>query len=222
MDEIYVDNCKETIEKIMNSAINANHTYLLFRQLRDLLKNEPDLFDLSRAFYNRVMYNCIQVIFIELCKMYDYDTNSCGIRSLQNRMKSNISKLDNNTQIESVEFSGFQSSSGLCVRFRNLEEMINDSQSKIKNKETLLDRVWTLRDKYYAHYDLTVPDIDMLFKDNEVKYAELGDLLLLNINLCNRVYMYFNNKTLYPSYTNCDDFKKTIYYVKKGTEACEL
>ena len=129
MDNQFFEKCKNELGIISTSAINANQTYLAFQQLRDLIKKEPELFDLSRSFYNMVMQNCIQVIFIELCKMFDYKKDSGGIRSLQNKIISNISLLDNNIQIDPVVFSNFQDSMGLCVNFNSLEEMITDSQS---------------------------------------------------------------------------------------------
>ena len=89
------------------------------------------------------------------------------------------------------------------------------SNNEVLNKER--DEYKKQRDKFYAHQDKKI-NIDTFFSDYPVSIKDFEMLIILNVNIFNSLNAYFNNKTLYPVAVNCDDFKKTIYYIKKGVQ----
>lgn len=72
------------------------------------------------------------------------------------------------------------------------------------------------RDKYYAHLDkMSLEKLEKLFKEQEVTYLDLQNLLTLNINMRNAVYMFFKDSTVMPIIHGYDDLKATVQLVKQ-------
>ena len=194
MDEQFKNKCSSTAKTIADNAVSANQAYAIFKQLWNLGSTEIDIFNISPVFYGSVINNCIQVLIIEINKMFDPDPKSIGVYGLLNKMKSGINQLkskESEETIETVEFLKFWDNTGYCITFSNLEELIEESLEEIASNKGIIDKIKVLRDQYYAHFDSRIKDYDELFSETAITYSNLEQLLLLNINLCNRLYYFF-------------------------------
>lgn len=213
----FVEKCKDRLNRISDSMLNTNQVFSVLMQMREFQQENNELINISPSFYGCVISCFIEVLFIDINKMFDPDTDSDGIFGLLNTIEKNIHNFDNNRNIE-VNWTEELNFSKVTVRkYDNLEQLINDSIKLINEQYELLCRVKKQRDQFYAHQDKKI-NIDTFFSDYPVSIKDLEMLIILNVNIFNSLNVYFNNKTLYPVAVNCDDFKKTIYYIKKGVQ----
>ena len=211
----FKDECIESLKKIFNYTINANQSYSIIMQLRDLQANHNDIVNISPAFYSWIKYNSIQSLFIEVYKMFDSDKKSDGVCSLFLKIKKNIDKLDNNRPIETRWIKNLHGTRSETKQFSNLSDAISYGLRKIENNSSIFNSIKTQRNKYYAHLDSKIYNPEDLLNSNPVKYSDIKTMLILNMNLYNIINCYFNNNTLLPLASNHDDFKKIINIIIK-------
>lgn len=216
MDTAFYKKCRERIDKISHRMIFTNQVYSVIMQLRSFQENHFELMSISPVFYRSVISCSIEVLFIEIYKMFDPNTSSDGIAGLLWTLNKNIHLLDDEKEIEAIEFEDLSSNKGKIRRYKNVEILIKESLEKITANEEKIKNLKTLRDKFYAHQDEAVKNVNSFFKQNAVSLIDIKTLLMLNVNLFNALYMYFYETTLYPISMNHDDFSKTIYYLEKG------
>ena len=216
MDRIFYEKNKVRLNRIKDRMLQTNQVYSVIMQLRSFQQEHNDLINISPAFYQCVLSCCIEVLFIEISKMFDPDKSSDGILGLINRLEKNIHLLDNTHSIVAHEMDDLFSHRADEHYYKNIEELISESKKRILDNDSKIKNLKTQRDKFYAHQDVCVKNLDGFFKKNAVSLNDLKLLLLLNVNLFNAFYMYFFNSTLYPRAINGDDFFKTVYYLEKG------
>lgn len=217
----FIDKCKEECNSLINHYLLANQAYENIMVLRDFQENENDLINLSVSFYSGVINTSTHTLFVEINKMYDSSPDALSIYSLLLRMKKEISQLTDNSPIIINEFRNLTDNKPNYREFSNIKELIDDSLKRIDSNIKIIKNIKTLRDSYYAHLDRKrINNIDEFFKKNKVSLLDIESLLVLNCNLCNALNSYFNDQTTMPIVYNYDDFKKTIYYLKKGID-CE-
>ncbi|MCR4615061.1 MAG: hypothetical protein K5756_02805 [Clostridiales bacterium] len=218
MDVVFYNECKERLTRISESMLLSNQAFCVIKQLLDFKDNQKDLINISPSFYTCVFDTCTSFLLIEICKMFDSDQNSNGIYGLLNTIKGKINLLDNNREIQANEIMTINDDTAKTQKYENITQFVRQSKKRINSHNAVIDSVKTLRNKYYAHSDNNV-NFDDLFKDNPVSISDIESLLVLNVNLINGLYAYFNDSTLFPTFIGCDDFKKTIRYIEKGAEA---
>ena len=209
MSKTYEEKCKERCYFLSEQMIYANQTYSVLMQIRDLIENHNEIANVSPTFYQTVIQNCIQVLFIEISKMFDTDPSSESIRSLLDSMKKNLPQLNRSSTIEVCMFERIFDTKSYSIEFQNIEELIEKSINMIESYEKESHNVKKQRDKYYVHYDRQTT-IDIILQNYNVSYFEIGELLTLNTNLCNALYMYFFNHTVFPLFVDSDDFIRTL------------
>ncbi len=219
----FFEKCKERCDRLMKITLHINQTYMVLLQIRDLRLQKHDVFIKSPAFYQTVFKNCTIVIFIELCKMYDFNPESEGLYALLQKMLNNIVLLDGNYQIEANKFINLTDDRAEVVHYHSIELLLHDSIDQIKLHKDVLSRLWTLRDKYYAHYEImTEEKLDCLLKSNRISYEDLNQLIMLNMNIINALYKYFFDATMLPLLANYDDLDSTICCVEKVEEERQM
>lgn len=215
MVKTFEEKCHERLNRLVNQAIRANSTYCMLMQIIELLNKRNYATSLSVVFFNTIAYNFIKVLFIEISKMFDESEKSEGIRSLLIKMNKNKRQLSDHGEIEYNIFDKLTAKKSNSQKYISIDELITGSLLKISENIDLINRVKKQRDKFYAHID-SKTNIEKLSKKYPVTYSDIEKLLLLNINICNALCMYFENKTTVPIISNYDDLKKTLYYVEKG------
>lgn len=219
MDDVFYEKCKERCDRLMNITLHLNQTYMVLMQMRDLRLQKPKVFERSLAFYQTVFRNSTLTVFIELCKMFDANTEGEGIHALLRKMSCSVDQLDNKCSIEANAFSELEDNRSAVVLYKNIEELISTSLRKIENEGTILKRLRTLRDKYYAHYEI-MTDVKLagLLQSNRITYEDIKQLIVLNMNILNALYKYFFDETMLPLLSNYDDLKATVFCVEKAVE----
>ena len=219
MDRVFFEKNKTRLSRISDCMLQTNQAYSVIMQLRQFQYDHNDLINISPAFYQCVLSCCIEVLFIEIHKMYDSSTTSDGIFGFINTLDNNIHLLDNTRSILANEMDDLFSHRADQRFYKNIESLISESKKRISECDSIIKNIKTQRDKFYAHQDVDIKNLDEFFNKNAVSLNDLKTLLLLNVNLFNAFYMYFYNSTLYPRAINGDDFNKTVYYLEKGANA---
>ena len=223
MNKTYEKKCIENCNILVNNAFETNQSFCVLRQLLEMQSSDIDILNISPAFYQSVIRNCIQNMFIETVKMYDSNSQTLGIKSFIDNIYNNINQLDNKRSIKVSIFSDLEDLFAEEKEFNNLTEMIEWALEEIKKNESLFNSVKAQRDKYYAHLERRITNnIEGFFNKNKITYENIKHLLLLNTNLCNLFYTYFCKKVMIPLASNHDDFKKTVNLIKgyKANKGC--
>ncbi len=218
MKKTFEEKCKEKHRRLITQAIRANTTYCILRQMLDQQENIKYLADYSPCFYNTFVRNYIQVLYIEISKMFDESEKSEGTRNLLIKMNNNRRQLSDHGEIEFNIFEKLTAKNAYSKKYKNIDELITESLLKINDNIDIINRVKKQRDKFYAHID-SKTNLEKLFKKYPVSYKDIEKLLLLNINLCNSLCKYFENTTTMPIFSNYDDLENTLHYIEKGIYA---
>ena len=92
----------------------------------------------------------------------------------------------------------------------------------MEKQEIIINRVRTQRNKFYAHYDADkfedLEGLKNLFNDYSVTFKDFETLLLLYFSICNGLHNYFRDTYVSPNVIGCDDFNRTIHFIKLGIE----
>ena len=192
---------------------------MVIRQIQSFCYEKNDIINLSPAFYQTVLRNSIQSLFIEVSKMFDISKRAEGIHRLLLDIQSNIDKFDKR-QFSPVFFTELTDRRAEARKMGSLEEYVNYSLEEINRNSNIIEAVKAQRDQYYAHKDSDVKDLESFFEENKVTYEAFQKLLILNTNLNNGLYYYFvNNTTVAPLALGYDDLEKTIHFAEKGVRA---
>ena len=214
-DSCYNEKCKERVKNYMDFTIIANQSYMVIMMLRDLQENNNDIINISPAFYQTVFRNCMQALFVDISKMFDNDQKNISIVWLLNSINSNLDLLDNHS-VSVNEFQHLGDRSAICVKFNSLKDLVSQYNYSITKCKNEIDSLTTLRNKFYVHLDIKAQNhLDKLFQDNSVSLVAIEKLLTLNTNICNALYMYFVDTTVFPLTVNHDDLYKTISCIEK-------
>lgn len=216
----YEEKCKKELERLSEQYLKTNQTFENLMQLRDFQVNNNDLINISTSFFSQVIENSIEVLFIEISKMYDCCKNAIGIHSLLIRMKKEIRQLNNKKIIQTNVYKRLNDSEPKPITYNNIEGFLNNALCQIDNKNEIIERVKNLRDVYYAHSDKTrINTINDYFMQNSVDFDDIEELLTLNFNLYNALLSYFKNTLTLPLAVNYDDFKYLVKYLREGKES---
>lgn len=211
--------CKERCDRLMNIALHLNQTYMVLMQMRDLRLQKPKAFERSPAFYQTVFRNSTLTVFIEICKMYDANIESEGTYALLKKMSRSADQLESERSIEANVFNELTDNRSKVVLYDDIEALLRDSSQQIDMQKDTLTRLRTLRDKYYAHYEImTEEKLAGLLQNNRITYEDIKRLIVLNMNILNALYKYFFDATMYPLLSNYDDLKTTVYCVEQVIE----
>ena len=214
----FFDKCSERSKRLIDVALHTNQTFETLRLVQELQAEKNDIVNISPAFFQNVKRNCIEVLFIEIAKMYSHDRESEGIRALLCDMNMHLGQLKMGKSIQINWFSSFTDTTPDVRQYDNLKVMVEDLGDVINNQQDIIDNIMKQRNKYYAHLDKKAANSQDFFEKNKVTYHNLQDLLLLNMNITNAVYMYFHNSTVMPLCSNYDDVKSIIWYAERGVE----
>ena len=140
---------------------------------------------------------------------------------LLNSIKNNLDLLDNRA-ITVNEFRHLNDNAYVNISFNSLSELINHYADSVEKSEHDIKSLTILRNKFYGHLDKSAQNhLDSLFKNNSVSLITLEKLLILNINISNALYKYFNGSTFAPLDFNHNDLYRTISYIEKYKELSE-
>ena len=217
MDKQYFESCRKRLDKIVEAMILTNEAHCILLQLRNFQMNNNELINISPGFYNCIIRNCIEVIFIEMYKMFDENKDNDGILGFLCSLRDNYHLLDTSREISANETKKLQDTTMSICKYNSIIQLVESSLKKIHDVDPLILPGKTQRDKYYAHYEKGI-NWDTFFDKYSVSLSDIESLLILNTNLCNALYMYFYNTTMIPVSMNSDDFKRTIDYIRKGVE----
>ena len=214
----FYEKCQERTSRLMDFAINANQSYMLILIIRDLQANKNEIANISPAFYQSVFRACLQILFIDVSKMFDDKKKNESTLNLLSDMQKNQAQLENIGVIAN-HFRHLGDMKSYPFSCDNLQDILYKCMQLIAQNEDDIKSLRKLRNKYYAHLDRdSQNDLDKLFRENKVSLAAIERLLTLSINILNTLYMYFNNSTVFPVTTNHDDFKKTVWFVEQYDE----
>lgn len=199
----------------MDSSVSANQTFALLVQLRDFHDEQYDLFSVSPQFFNTVAFNCMQVLLVEIYKMFDAGKDNEGIRTFIEKTKKGINQLDNSVKTGANFIDSVFSMSAKVKQFDSLQSIIDFSEEEIERNNELIGRVNKLRCKYYAHRDPNVKDVAKLFEEYQLTFENIEQLLVVNWNLCNAFRRYFFGDTVMPLPHNYDDCQRLFYLLSK-------
>lgn len=220
-DAQFHEKCKERITDYMNFTITANNSYMLIMMIRDLQGNKNDILNISPGFYHMVSRNSMQALFVDISKMFDKDSKNMSIVWLLNSIKSHLDLLDNRA-VNVSEYQHFNDNAYVNISFNSLSELINHYADSVEKSEHDIKSLTILRNKFYGHLDKSAQNhLDSLFKNNSVSLITLEKLLILNINISNALYKYFNGSTFAPLDFNHNDLYRTISYIEKYKELSE-
>ena len=208
MNESYFNKSGETLSRIMDDSICANQTFAILIQLRDFAENESDIFRVAPQFFNTIAYNCMQVLLVEIYKMFDNSKRNDGIRTFVEKMKEGISQLDNSFRIEANFIDALFATSARIKEFDCLQSIIDFAEEAFEDNKELLIRVKKLRCKYYAHHDPDIKDVAKLFEKHQLTFSDIERLLVLNWNLCNAFKRYFADCTVMSLPHNYNDCQR--------------
>lgn len=208
MDKQFFQKREEVLSRIMDNSIGANQTFALLIQLRDFYVEHNDLFSVAPQFFNTIAFNCMQVVLVEIYKMFDTSKDNEGIRTFIEKTKKGINQLDNSVKTRANFIASVFDMSAKVKQFDSLQSIIDFSEKAIKENSELLDRVDKLRCKYYAHHDPDVKDVSKLFERYQLTFDDVERLLVLNWNLCNAFKRYFSGCTVRPLPHNYNDCQR--------------
>lgn len=218
MNKMFFKKCLKRTDNITDLAIDANQSYLLIMMLRDIQYYHNEIMNISPAFYHTVIRNTMQALFVDLAKMFDEDKRSESTYTLLKDISDNITQLENSAIVVN-EFESLDSCTAKTKPFLTFEKMINHYLNLIEENKSDIDSIKKLRNKFYAHLDrISADKIVELFKKYEVSLATIGNLLVLNMNICNALNCYFHQKTVMPHMDGYDDYKRTISCLEKYKE----
>ena len=220
-DAHFYEKCKERITDYINFSITANNSYMLIMMIRDLQGNKNDILNISPGFYHMVSRNSMQALFVDISKMFDKDSKNMSIVWLLNSIKNNLDLLDNRA-ITVNEFRHLNDNYAVNISFNSLSELVNHYDDSIVKNEQDIKSLTVLRNKFYAHLDKGAQNhLDSLFKKNSVNLVTIEKLLILNVNICNALYKYFNGSTFVPLDYNHNDLYRSIMCIEKYKELSE-
>ncbi len=209
-DVQFYEKCKERITDYMNFSITANNSYMLIMMIRDLQKNKNDIINISPTFYHMVFRNSMQALFVDISKMFDKNSKNMSIVWLLNSINNHLDLLDNRA-VTVNEFRHLNDNYAVSRAFNSLTEVVNHFAGSIAKIEQDIKSLTILRNKFYAHLDKDAQNhLDRLFKENSVSLLTIENLLVLNINICNALHMYFHGSTVVPLDFNHDDLYRSI------------
>ena len=215
LDLCYYEKCKERVKNYMDFTIIANQSYMVIMMLRDLQANKNDIINISPAFYQTVFRNCMQALFVDISKMFDNDQKNISIVWLLKSINNNLELLDNHF-VSVNEFQHLGDHSMIRVKFNSLKDLLSHYNNSIAECKNEIDSLTTLRNKFYAHLDVKAQNhLDKLFQENSVSLVAIEKLLTLNTNICNALYTYFVDATVFPLTGNHDDLYRTILCIEK-------
>ncbi len=189
--------------------------------IRDLQGNKNDILNISPGFYHMVSRNSMQALFVDLSKMFDKDAKNMSIVWLLNSIKNHLDLLDNRS-VTVNEFQHLDDNFAVSRAFNSLTELVNYYADSIAKSEQDIKSLTILRNKFYAHLDKDAQNhLDRLFKENAVSLITIEKLLILNMNICNALYKYFNDSTFVPLDINHNDLYRTISCIEKYKELSE-
>lgn len=209
-DYTFNEKCKERITNYMNFSITANDSYMVIMMIRDLQANKNDIINISPAFYKMVFRNSMQALFVDISKMFDNKSQNMSIVWLLNSIKDHLDLLDNRAVTVNV-FQHLNDNYAVNISFNSLSELVNHYTDSIAKSNQDIKSLTILRNKFYAHMDKSAQNhLDSLFKENSVSLVTIEKLLILNVNICNALYMYFHGSTFMPLDYNHNDLYRTI------------
>lgn len=157
----------------LNISLN-NAKYLIKEEGSDSEKNIK-----SQGFFNHHTYQLKFIVIIQLCKVFDIRANQKrNLHKLFNKLRNEgyDDQLQNQLQKKSNSVSSLSSKTDIIETINYLEQLI-------RNEAKTIEKIVSLRDNLYAHYD---PNNNA----KDVYWSELESL----INLSSKCYNELNRK----------------------------
>lgn len=180
----------ERAERLYMFAIDANEHFRTAQEIRTLFFKNREVFNMAEFFFQQVYSTYQTYILLALGKTFcdkestNHNENESSIRLLNDIIRRKEEEFNHSFDVE--EYESTLSTVTFSSHFRSLDDVDKIIQQRIKKKTQVIDRIRTLRRKYYAHMDFAKSkDYSKLFEDNLISMKDLDELLNLNFTICN-------------------------------------
>lgn len=142
------------LNEIERIFMSAKYYELDFKYIDSVKYKHPIVYQTFYFFIERIFHSVSVALILDLCKLFDEREKYCFIR-LKNKMNCNYEKSELNNQVTKFGFNEI---------FKNINSC---------DIESLLLKLKTTRDEYYAHFDRTRTD----FAKIQISSTESGKLI---------------------------------------------
>jgi len=186
------------LELLNQVCYDGKSHYIIWKELMDAFSEEQNIYYDIEVSLVMTMNAHFEVSITRLFKLLDTHNDSININYFLNFIKSNTCIL------------GYIGKNELIVELEKDRSFLNSQQEKI-------DRLKTLRDKYYSHLDKKYfNNYDELFKNHKVTYNEIEELFEELDKIITKYENYFYN---FPEHIGGDvrryDIKTLAAIIKK-------
>ena len=209
----------ERIVRLTNFALYANEHFKALHDTRNLYLQHRQVYDMASFYFQTAIYSHFTYIFIALSKMFcDQDKDAESSRNLLQKIVNRNDSVYNHP-FDAVEFKSTFSDESHTLHFECPKEAINVINEELDNWQTKLERIKTLRDKYYAHMDRKkAENYTKLFEDNAITMDDIDQLLNLNFTICNCLNSLLRNTTVHHDVMKAGSLDILAKYAEKGKE----
>lgn len=207
------------IERLTNTALFANEHFKALHDTQELFSNNRQVFDMAYFYFQTTIFAHYTYIFIALTKMFcDQKDEAECCRNLLCKIVNRNDAIYNHP-FDVTEYESTFSDESHLLHFESPKEAQIIINEEIDNWQTKLNRIKTLRDKYYAHMDRReAENYQKLFDDNEITMDEIDQLLNLNFTICNCLNSLLRNTTVLHSVIQVGSLDRLANYALKGKE----
>ena len=202
---------KEKYNKFVNLyKQKCFYLFISLETLKELRNNEKSqaLGKISPAFLSMTIKNIWVSSVVTLSAFFSNDTMS--INKYFNYIKANHDKIfTGKFQDRVVNGLGVGKDEIMVVKFdKTILEVVAECEAILEENKANIDKIITLRDKIFAHFDKDTENYEELLKDINInlllKLVQIIETITNNINLqYDRIYTCF-------SPTNSNDIKSTL------------
>ncbi len=221
--EAYIDQFNkkaiERIDRLTNVALFANEHFKALHDTRELFFKNRQVFDMAYFYFQTTIYSHYTYVFIALTKMFcDQKDEAECCRNLLHKIANRNDAMYNHP-FDVTEYESTFTDASHLLHFESPKEAYSIISEEIGNWQIKLDRIKTLRDKYYAHMDKReAENYPKLFADNEITMDEIDHLLNLNFTICNCLNSLLRNTTVHHSVFKVGSLDRLANYALKGKE----
>ena len=179
------ENLKKEIDQYVNNLRIAQNTFQAYKGLQNLINEYNKEINLMPGFIQLTLLSFQTTFLLETYKLVDYGSDKC-IQKLLKACENNENLFEKRIRIE-IPIEG-KSKGEIYTQEIDIDADIKFIRNEILKYKSLITKLKTIRDKYYAHSDKEYfLNNDLLFKENKITYQEIEDLQKFLLQSLNKI-----------------------------------
>lgn len=212
----------ERIKRLTDFALYANEHFKALKDTQNFYLQHRKVYDMASFYFQTTVFSHNTYIFLALSKMFcDQNRETESSRSLLQKIVHRNDEMYKHP-FDVVEFESSFSDEFHTLHFESPKEAMDVINEELDNWQTKLDKIKTLRDKYYAHMDRKqAENYTKLFEDNAITMDDIDQLLNLNFTICNCLNSLLRNTTVHHNVMKAGSLDILAKYAQMGKETEE-